>query len=92
MKNITKEQLLTALDLIKDITDEWVTYSIKGQLENQIVIEFYDGYEDYHEETIIIGPGNIIENPKIAELKKDIFNAEQTLLNLKKELAKLTQE
>ena len=88
---ITKQQLLDALDVIKEVTDGDVTYSIRGKLENQITIEYYNGYEEDCEATIIVGINNIIENPKVAVLKQNIADAEEKLTNLKKELAKFTQ-
>ena len=89
---ITKKQLIDALDVIREVTDGYVSYFIDGKLENQIVIKYYDAYEDYCKSVITIGLNNIVENPKVAELKKDIFNTEQELANLKKKLAELTQE
>ena len=89
---ITKEQLLTALDVIEEVTDGYVNYTIGGQLDNKIYIKYYDAYEEYCEAVITIGVNNLVENPKVAELQRDIFNTEQELANLKKKLAELTQE
>lgn len=89
---ITKKQLLDALDVIREVTDGYVSYSIEGKLENQIVIKYYDAYEDYCKSIIAIGIGNIIENPRVTVLKKDILDAEERLADLRKELAELTQE
>lgn len=89
---ITKKQLIDTLDVIEEVTDNYITYTIGGQLDNQIFIRYYDAYEEYCEAVITIGVNNIVENPKVAALQKDIFNTEQELANLKKKLAELTQE
>lgn len=89
---ITKKQLIDALDVIREVTDGYVSYYIEGQLDNRIFIKYYDAYEEYCEALITIGYNNIVENPKVAALQRDIFNTEQELANLKKKLAELTQE
>ena len=89
---ITKKQLIDALDIIQEVTDCYVTYTIGGQLDNRIFIKYYDACEEYCEAVIAIGVNNMVENPKVTALQRDIFNTEQKLINLKKELAELTQE
>lgn len=89
---ITKKQLIDTLDVIEEVTDGYVNYTIGGQLDNRIFIKYYDAYEERCESVITIGVNNIVENPKVAALQRDIFNTEQELANLKKKLAELTQE
>ncbi len=92
MENITRKQLFDVLNLINDITDGEIYYGVKSQLTSQVAIHYFDHYGDECATTIIIGPDNIVENPKISALKNDISRAEERLADLKKELAELTQE
>lgn len=89
---ITKKQLCEVLDIVSLVTDDYVGYDIiKGDLKDTIKVRYYDRYEDECDANIYVF-NDIVENPVVDELKKDILETEKRLAKLKSELAELTQE
>lgn len=90
MKKITLEQFCGVLDFLRRLTDEDIDFSV--QSDDSVVLYYRNYSGDFVYENIETDKDKFIEDPRVAELKKDILDAEERLTDLKEELAKLTQE